>query len=152
MISMGNVGALQVQRLKINCSCYSPSLGLSFSFLGYYFYLLTARYDCLSIIVSYVCYDWNAFSWYHPVLWSCNTVLTDAIRHYFGEGQALYFGFLEYFTFALIPMAVVGIPYYTFDWEDYDKYVMFAVFNLVWCTVILEVCMCQPKNPSGAAP
>lgn len=42
-------------------------------------------------------------------------------------------------------MAVVGIPYYTFDWEDYDKYVMFAVFNLVWCTVILEVCTSQPK-------
>lgn len=42
-------------------------------------------------------------------------------------------------------MAVVGIPYYTFDWEDYDKYVMFAVFNLVWCTVILEVRTCQPK-------
>lgn len=40
-------------------------------------------------------------------------------------------------------MAVVGIPYYTFDWEDYDKYVMFAVFNLVWCTVILEV---RPKS------
>lgn len=46
-------------------------------------------------------------------------------------------------------MAVVGIPYYTFDWEDYDKYVMFAVFNLVWCTVILEVCACQHKLTSG---
>ncbi|KAJ0000058.1 hypothetical protein NQD34_011900 [Periophthalmus magnuspinnatus] len=44
------------------------------------------------------------------------------IRHYFGEGQALYFGFLEYFTFALIPMALIGVPYYLFDWEDYDKY------------------------------
>lgn len=42
-------------------------------------------------------------------------------------------------------MAVVGIPYYTFDLEDYDKYVMFAVFNLVWCTVILEVCTCQAE-------
>lgn len=64
---------------------------------------------------------------------------TDAIRHYYGEGQALYFGFLEYFTFALVPMALIGVPYYLFDWEDYDKYVIFAVFNLVWCTVILEV-------------
>lgn len=64
---------------------------------------------------------------------------TDAIRHYYGEGQALYFGFLEYFTFALAPMALIGVPYYLFDWEDYDKYVIFAVFNLVWCTVILEV-------------
>lgn len=63
----------------------------------------------------------------------------DDIRHYFGEGQAFYFGFLEYFTFALLPMALIGLPYYLFDWEDYDKYVVFAVFNLVWCTVILEV-------------
>nr|XP_021381562.1 anoctamin-10 isoform X1 [Lonchura striata domestica] len=63
----------------------------------------------------------------------------DDIRCYFGETIALYFGFLEYFTFALIPMAVIGIPYYMFAWEDYDKYVMFATFNLLWSTVILEV-------------
>ncbi|XP_043117369.1 anoctamin-10 isoform X3 [Puntigrus tetrazona] len=63
----------------------------------------------------------------------------DDIRHYYGEGLALYFGFLEYFTFALVPMALIGIPYYLFDWEDYDKYVLFAVFNLVWSTVFLEV-------------
>lgn len=63
----------------------------------------------------------------------------DEIRCYFGETIALYFGFLEYFTFALIPMAVIGIPYYVFAWEDYDKYVMFATFNLLWSTVILEV-------------
>lgn len=37
-------------------------------------------------------------------------------------------------------MALIGVPYYLFDWEDYDKYVVFAVFNLIWCTVILEVC------------
>ncbi|NXK50291.1 ANO10 protein, partial [Chauna torquata] len=63
----------------------------------------------------------------------------DEIRCYFGETIALYFGFLEYFTFALIPMAIIGIPYYVFAWEDYDKYVMFATFNLLWSTVILEV-------------
>ncbi|XP_027728092.1 anoctamin-10 isoform X3 [Vombatus ursinus] len=63
----------------------------------------------------------------------------DGIRTYFGETIALYFGFLEYFTFALIPMALIGLPYYVFDWEDYDKYVIFASFNLIWSTVILEV-------------
>ncbi|XP_058412007.1 anoctamin-10 isoform X2 [Diceros bicornis minor] len=63
----------------------------------------------------------------------------DSIRGYFGETIALYFGFLEYFTFALIPMAVIGLPYYMFAWEDYDKYVIFASFNLIWSTVILEV-------------
>ncbi|XP_023556519.1 anoctamin-10 [Octodon degus] len=63
----------------------------------------------------------------------------DRIRAYFGETIALYFGFLEFFTFALIPMAVIGLPYYLFVWEDYDKYVIFASFNLIWSTVILEV-------------
>ncbi|XP_029337355.1 anoctamin-10 isoform X2 [Mus caroli] len=63
----------------------------------------------------------------------------DSIRSYFGETIALYFGFLEYFTFALIPMAIIGLPYYLFVWEDYDKYVIFASFNLIWSTVILEV-------------
>ncbi|CAI5663459.1 unnamed protein product [Oreochromis niloticus] len=78
-----------------------------------------------------------SFSWYKKVKLSLQPL--DDIRHYYGEGQALYFGFLEYFTFALVPMALIGVPYYLFDWEDYDKYVVFAVFNLVWCTVILEL-------------
>lgn len=69
----------------------------------------------------------------------CVLLNVDDIRCYFGEGLALYFGFLEYFTFALVPMALIGIPYYLFDWEDYDKYVLFAVFNLIWSTVFLEV-------------
>uniref|UniRef100_A0A3Q4MA82 Anoctamin n=1 Tax=Neolamprologus brichardi TaxID=32507 RepID=A0A3Q4MA82_NEOBR len=78
-----------------------------------------------------------SFSWYKKVKLSLQPL--DDIRHYYGEGQALYFGFLEYFTFALVPMALIGVPYYLFDWEDYDKYVGFAVFNLIWCTVILEL-------------
>ncbi|XP_051574061.1 anoctamin-10-like isoform X2 [Myxocyprinus asiaticus] len=78
-----------------------------------------------------------SFSWYKKIKLSLQPL--DDIRHYFGEGLALYFGFLEYFTFALVPMALIGILYYLFDWEDYDKYVLFAVFNLVWSTVFLEV-------------
>ncbi|KAG7272244.1 hypothetical protein CRUP_001522, partial [Coryphaenoides rupestris] len=77
-----------------------------------------------------------SFTWYQRVKLSLQPL--DDIRHYYGEGIALYFGFLEYFTLALVPMALVGVPYYLFDWEDYDKYVVFAAFNLVWCTVILE--------------
>ncbi|XP_063055749.1 anoctamin-10 isoform X2 [Engraulis encrasicolus] len=78
-----------------------------------------------------------SFSWYKKVRLSFQPL--DVIRHYFGEGLALYFGFLEYFTLAMVPMALIGIPYYLWDWEDYDKYVLFAVFNLVWSTVFLEV-------------
>ncbi|XP_056142164.1 anoctamin-10 [Lampris incognitus] len=78
-----------------------------------------------------------SFSWYQKVKLSFQPL--NDIRHYYGEGLALYFGFLEYFTFALIPMALIGLPYYLFDWENYDKYIVFAFFNLLWCTVILEV-------------
>ncbi|XP_056290379.1 anoctamin-10 [Pseudoliparis swirei] len=78
-----------------------------------------------------------SFSWFQKVNLSFQPL--DDIRHYYGEGQALYFGFLEYFTFALVPMALIGVPYYLFDWEAYDKYVVLAAFNLVWCTVILEL-------------
>uniref|UniRef100_A0A4W5M9N5 Anoctamin n=1 Tax=Hucho hucho TaxID=62062 RepID=A0A4W5M9N5_9TELE len=78
-----------------------------------------------------------SFSWFKNIKLSFQPL--DDIRHYFGEGMALYFGFLEYFTLALIPMALIGIPYYLFDWEDYDKFTVFAGFNLVWCTVILEL-------------
>ncbi|XP_061570872.1 anoctamin-10-like isoform X1 [Cololabis saira] len=78
-----------------------------------------------------------SFTWYKRVKLSFQPL--DEIRHYYGEGQALYFSFLEYFTLALLPMALIGLPYYLFDWDDYDKYVVFAVFNVVWCTVILEL-------------
>ncbi|XP_040209002.1 anoctamin-10 [Rana temporaria] len=63
----------------------------------------------------------------------------DEIRHYFGDTIGLYFAFLEYFTWALLPMASVGLLYYAFTWENYDNYVIFAMFNLIWATVLLEV-------------
>ncbi|XP_028670428.2 anoctamin-10-like [Erpetoichthys calabaricus] len=63
----------------------------------------------------------------------------DDIRHYFGEEIAMYFAFLQYFTLALFPKALVGLLYYLCAWEDYDKYVIFATLNLVWSTVFLEV-------------
>ncbi|XP_076844677.1 anoctamin-10 isoform X2 [Brachyhypopomus gauderio] len=78
-----------------------------------------------------------SFSWYRNIKLSAQPL--DNIRHYYGEGLALYFGFLEFFTFALVPMALIGIPYYLFAWEDYDRYVLFAVFNLLWSTVFLEL-------------
>lgn len=89
---------------------------------------------------SLSCFDWDVLSVASPTHnFLLHSLFPDAIRHYYGEGQTLYFGFLEYFTFALVPLALIGVPYYLFDWEDYDKYVILAVFNLVWCTVILEV-------------
>ncbi|XP_061885672.1 anoctamin-10 isoform X1 [Entelurus aequoreus] len=78
-----------------------------------------------------------SFNWYKKIKTSLQPL--DDIRHYFGEGQALYFAFLEYFTLALVPMALIGMIYYLFGWDGYGKYVFFAVFNLIWCTVILEL-------------
>ncbi|XP_061676602.1 anoctamin-10 isoform X3 [Syngnathoides biaculeatus] len=78
-----------------------------------------------------------SFKWYKKVKTSLQPL--DDIRHYYGEGLALYFGFLEYFTMALVPLAFIGMLCCQFDWKNYDKYVFFAVFNLIWCTVILEL-------------
>ncbi|XP_056376198.1 anoctamin-10 isoform X1 [Hyla sarda] len=78
-----------------------------------------------------------SFQWYRQIKFAYQPI--DNIRHYFGDTIGLYFGFLEFFTLALIPMALIGIPYYFFAWEDYDKYVIFATCNLVWATVILEL-------------
>ncbi|GCB66014.1 hypothetical protein scyTo_0000531 [Scyliorhinus torazame] len=78
-----------------------------------------------------------SFLWYRQVKISFQPL--DEIQRYFGQSIALYFAFLEYFTFALFPMAVIGVPYYLFAWEDYDKYIVFATFNLVWSTIVLEV-------------
>ncbi|XP_038666274.1 anoctamin-10 [Scyliorhinus canicula] len=78
-----------------------------------------------------------SFLWYRRVKISFQPL--DEIQRYFGQSIALYFAFLEYFTFALFPMAVIGVPYYLFAWEDYDKYIVFATFNLVWSTIVLEV-------------
>ncbi|XP_077382148.1 anoctamin-10 isoform X3 [Festucalex cinctus] len=78
-----------------------------------------------------------SFKWYKKVKPSLQPL--DDIRYYYGEGLALYFGFLEYFTMALVPLALMGLLYCQFDWKNYDKYVFFAAFNLIWCTVILEL-------------
>ncbi|KAM8967077.1 LOW QUALITY PROTEIN: anoctamin-10 [Pelodytes ibericus] len=75
--------------------------------------------------------------WYRQIKLTFQPI--DNIRRYFGDTIGLYFAFLEYFTLALLPMALIGVPYYFFAWEDYDKYVIFATFNLVWSTVILEI-------------
>ncbi|XP_053570240.1 anoctamin-10 [Bombina bombina] len=78
-----------------------------------------------------------SFHWYRQIKFAFQPI--DEIRCYFGDPIGLYFGFLEFFTLALIPMAIIGIPYYMCAWEDYDKYVIFATFNLIWSTIIFEI-------------
>jgi len=65
---------------------------------------------------------------------------SDEIRNYFGETVSIYFAFLEFYTYFLMPPAVLGIISHLFasrlneDWAV----ALFCVFNLVWSTVFLE--------------
>ncbi|XP_065662021.1 anoctamin-10 [Hydra vulgaris] len=64
----------------------------------------------------------------------------NAIKSYFGESIALYFTFLGFYTKFLLPTAVIGILHYFFivD-ENHSENVWFAVLNVVWATVFLEL-------------
>nr|XP_014353638.1 PREDICTED: anoctamin-10-like [Latimeria chalumnae] len=61
-----------------------------------------------------------------------------SIHAYFGDTIALYFSFLQFFTFSLVPMAVLGALMYLLSWDSVEKYLLFAVFNVVWSTATLE--------------
>lgn len=61
------------------------------------------------------------------------------IREYFGEKIALYFAFLGMYTIALIPPAFIGVIYFITSWESMYREAIFAVFNLIWATIFLEV-------------
>ncbi|MEE6499535.1 hypothetical protein FKM82_003487 [Ascaphus truei] len=62
----------------------------------------------------------------------------DAIRAYFGEPVALYFCFLGYFTGSLIPMALLSFAC-AFFLDSLDKYIFFAVFNVIWSTFTMKL-------------
>ena len=59
-------------------------------------------------------------------------VPTDAIREYYGEKIALYFTFLGYYTFLLMPIGICGILvnviYVLFDPTDST----FVVFSIIF--------------------
>ena len=65
--------------------------------------------------------------------------ITDRVQHYFGEKIALYFAFLGYYTISLIPPAFIGIIYFVTSWQSMYREAIFAVFNLIWATIFLEV-------------
>ncbi|XP_013403517.1 anoctamin-10 [Lingula anatina] len=51
----------------------------------------------------------------------------------------MYFGFLGFYTMALIPPAILGLMYYFVAWQDINRLALFAVFNVVWATIFLQV-------------
>jgi anoctamin-10 len=66
--------------------------------------------------------------------------VSDEIRNYFGETVAMYFAFLGFYTYFLVPPAVLGIVSHFFSslLNEDTAVALFCIFNLVWATVFLE--------------
>ncbi|XP_050696718.1 anoctamin-10-like, partial [Eriocheir sinensis] len=63
----------------------------------------------------------------------------DRIRNYFGESVAMYFSFLGFYTLALAFPAALGVAQLFLSVDTLTEYALFAAFNLVWVTVLLEL-------------
>lgn len=62
--------------------------------------------------------------------------VAEDIRIYFGEGVALYFIFLGFYTTALLLPTALGILQTFLSSETLP---FFCIFNVIWVTVFLEV-------------
>jgi len=73
--------------------------------------------------------------------YSCITFLTtEDIRKYFGEGIALYFSFLGFYTTALFAPALLGIIHCILpECVSQHALVFFCIFNVLWVTIFLEL-------------
>ncbi|XP_076358158.1 anoctamin-10-like [Tachypleus tridentatus] len=60
------------------------------------------------------------------------------IRRYFGEAVSFYFAFLDFYTWALVPPALIGILQLVLTGITLHTSAFFAVFNLLWVTIFLE--------------
>lgn len=65
--------------------------------------------------------------------------LTDQIRNYFGESIGFYFRFFEFYTKGLYSFAAVGLLTWLLPISPFKKFMITAIFNMIWNTVIIEV-------------
>lgn len=86
----------------------------------------------------------------------------DSVNEYFGNPLAYYFSFLDFYTWSLLPPAVLGLvityfsgqaqkdieesisgPHYERDDDEsasvFSGHVVLAVFSMIWSTVVMEL-------------
>jgi hypothetical protein len=76
----------------------------------------------------------------------------DRFKDYFGEKIALYFSFVEHYTFWLVGPAIIGLPLQLAIWSTNDYNAPFlpfyAVFIALWSIFMLEVSRPNLRNPN----
>ncbi|KAM6973471.1 anoctamin-10 [Aplochiton taeniatus] len=83
----------------------------------------------------------------------------DAVQEYFGDAVAFYFSFLDFYTWSLIPPALLGLALFLFfggyeakniesgtevtpegdDLTSVSGHMILAVFSMLWSTVVMEM-------------
>uniref|UniRef100_A0A096LTC7 Anoctamin n=1 Tax=Poecilia formosa TaxID=48698 RepID=A0A096LTC7_POEFO len=63
----------------------------------------------------------------------------DKVNEYFGSSVAFYFSFLDFYTWSLLPPAILGLFIAYFSTKDIDLHNLKAVFSMLWSTVVIEL-------------
>jgi anoctamin-10 len=64
--------------------------------------------------------------------------LLEELRSYFGESIAIYFKFFDFYTKAMYPFAFFGLSVWLLPVSAFNKFILCAVFNLIWNTIFTE--------------
>uniref|UniRef100_A0A3B3VKR9 Anoctamin n=1 Tax=Poecilia latipinna TaxID=48699 RepID=A0A3B3VKR9_9TELE len=84
-------------------------------------------------------------SWY-----SGNQLTQPLVNEYFGSSVAFYFSFLDFYTWSLLPPAILGLfiayfssrfgdEIYFTDYKNICGHMLQAVFSMLWSTVVIEL-------------
>ncbi|CAL4158930.1 unnamed protein product, partial [Meganyctiphanes norvegica] len=74
--------------------------------------------------------------WYRSIF-SIRT--PEDVQKYFGESVAMYFSFVEFYTVMLCLPALLSLMHFVSSVDSLTEYILFAIFNLVWVTMFLEL-------------